>query len=177
MRFGSVNVRVTCDAVDVYDAQRMVHRIPRLCGEGGQCFDYRHIDWLVRKRGAFEQYICRHALFPSTNFHIAYDALTNTQRVEARKRYLQILHLAASSSASRVEDPLRLVQKSGEQFTADSVASLVEARAALTSPTEVYVTPVELDLYDTILTAPMPSGTALPTAPTPNGTALLSTSG
>ena len=154
-----VNVRVTSDAVEVSYAQRMVHRMPRLRGKGGQCIDYRHIiDWLVRKPGAFDQYVYHDALFPSSHFRIAYDALTHTQPVQGQKQYLQILHLAARCSESRVEDALRLLQKSGEPLSVDRVAGLVESYAALPSPTEVHINPVVLDLYDTLLTAPMPTG-------------------
>ena len=157
-----VNVRVTSDAVEVSYAQRMVHRMPRLRGKGGKCIDYRHIiDWLVRKPGAFEQYVHHDALFPSSHFRIAYDALTNTQPVQGQKQYLQILHLAARCSESRVEDALRLFQKSGEPLTADRVAAMVESHAALPSPTEVQVSPVVLGLYDTLLTAPMHRSTAV----------------
>ena len=156
-----VNVRVTCDAVEVSYAQRTVHRMPRLRGKGGKCIDYRHIiDWLVRKPGAFEQYVHHDALFPSSHFRIAYDALTNAQPVQGKKQYLQILHLAARCSESRVEDALRVFQKSGEPLTADRVIALVESSSALPSPTEVEISPVMLGMYDTLLTTSVHSSTA-----------------
>ena len=71
-----VDVRLHAECVEVWYGQRKVHEIPRLRGRGKHRVNYRHvIDWLVRKPGAFEHYVYREELFPTSRFRMAYDWL------------------------------------------------------------------------------------------------------
>ena len=71
-----VEVRLYVEHVEVWYAQREVERFPRLRGRKKHRINYRHIiDWLVRKPGAFENYVYREELFPTSRFRMAYDAL------------------------------------------------------------------------------------------------------
>ena len=71
-----VEVRLYAEQVEVWYAQKVVDRMPRLRGRGQHRINYRHvIDWLVRKPGAFAAYRYRDDLFPTTTFRIAYDVL------------------------------------------------------------------------------------------------------
>ena len=64
--------------------------------------DYRHvIDSLVRKPGAFAQYLYREELFPRPVFRQAYDRLRALQEPTADARYLQLLLLAAETEYRR----------------------------------------------------------------------------
>jgi len=75
-----VEVRVFMEHLEVWYAQRLIERLPRLRGRDRSAINYRHvIDWLVRKPGAFAQYRYRQELFPSSHFRLAYDALVEQQ--------------------------------------------------------------------------------------------------
>lgn len=66
-----VEVRLHADHIEVWYAQRLVERCPRLRGRGKHRMDYRHISaWLVRKPGAFAAYCYRDDLFPSSRFRL-----------------------------------------------------------------------------------------------------------
>ena len=55
-----VEARLHADHIEVWYAQRLVERLPRLRGRGKHRIAYRHvIDWLVRKPGAFAEGIER----------------------------------------------------------------------------------------------------------------------
>jgi len=71
--------------------------------------DYRHvIDSLVRKPGAFAQYLYREELFPRPVFRQAYDRLKRAEEGKASARYLRVLHLAVKFGEDRVSDALGL---------------------------------------------------------------------
>ena len=93
-----VEVRLYVEHVEVWYARREVERFPRLRGRKKHAINYRHIiDWLVRKPGAFENYVYREELFPSSRFRMAYDALRESQPQRGTKEYLAILYLAAQA--------------------------------------------------------------------------------
>src|SRR5262249_46841828 len=92
------------DHIEVWYAQRLVERLPRLRGRGKHRIAYRHvIDWLVRKPGAFAGYRYRDELFPSSRFRLAYDRLVEQRPERAVREYLGILSLAARQSEAGVE--------------------------------------------------------------------------
>jgi hypothetical protein len=76
-----VEVRLYVEHVEVWYAQKEMERFPRLRGRKKHRINYRHIiDWLVRKPGAFENYVYRDELFPTSRFRMAYDALRESQQ-------------------------------------------------------------------------------------------------
>ena len=75
-----VEVRLGLEEIEVWYAQQLVQRMPRLRGQDKHQIDYRHIiGWLVRKPGAFARYVYREELYPTLTYRRAYDALVAQQ--------------------------------------------------------------------------------------------------
>ena len=147
-----VEVRVYMEEIEVWYAQQLVERQPRLRGRDKQRINYRHIiDWLVRKPGAFAKYRYRQELFPSSQFRMAYDALVQ-QGTAADREYLQILHLAAQQSESAVEEALRHLLKEGRAVSAAAVTTLLCVGSSWSPLTEGSVAAVDLRSFDELLT-------------------------
>ena len=152
-----VDVRLYHDRVEVYYAQRKVEEMPRLRGSGRHRINYRHvIDALVRKPGAFADYIYKADLFPPHIFRMAYDLIHRGAHSErsASRRYLKILHLAASENQALVEGALSVLIRQGAPLNAKSVSDLVEAGYERKEPLDVEIAAVELAGYDVLLTQP-----------------------
>jgi hypothetical protein len=79
---------------------------------------------LVRKPGAFRNYRYREELFPVLAFRRAYDALVATHGERADIEYVRILHLAASTMQSRVEQALVELLELGQRFDYVTVKSI-----------------------------------------------------
>jgi hypothetical protein len=83
-----------------------VAQLPLSRGDRGAVIDFRHlIGHLLRKPGAFAGYRWREELFPSLVYRAAYDHLTRAG-VEADRRYLEVLKLAADEGQTAVENAL-----------------------------------------------------------------------
>jgi len=146
-----VDVRVYAEHLEVWYAQKMVERLPRLRGRNKHRINYRHvIDWLVRKPGAFENYRYREDLFPTSRFRMAYDALRESKTKRADKEYLQILYLAANESESAVDEALRLLLGEDRPIEADSVKLLVGREEEVPAVTEVTVEEFDLSHFDNL---------------------------
>lgn len=150
-----VEVRIFHDRIEVYYAQRKVEEMPRLRGAGKHAINYRHvIDSLVRKPGAFADYLYKADLFPTHRFRMAYDLIrqrANSERA-ASKGYLKILHLAATENEAAVDAALAVIMGRGECPDAKAARCLVEAGCPMTRPLEIEIAPVELSIYDALLT-------------------------
>lgn len=71
-----LRVRIHPDHIEVFVADKAVERLDRQRGKGKAQINYRHVvHSLVRKPGAFEGYVYKAALFPSSVFRKAFDAL------------------------------------------------------------------------------------------------------
>ena len=148
----AVDVRLRVESVEVWYGQRKVHEIPRLRGRGKHRVNYRHvIDWLVRKPGAFEQYVYCEDLFPTSRFRMAYDWLREHEPGTAVREYLAILRLAALESETAVDDALRCQISLGEPIRAEVVEKIVRSRLAPEKPIEVIIDVVDLGVYDGLL--------------------------
>jgi hypothetical protein len=135
--------------VEVWYAQREVERFPRLRGRKKHAINYRHIiDWLVRKPGAFENYVYREELFPTSRFRMAYDALREAQPERGHKEYLGILYLAARQSETAVDEALRTLLASDRPLTRAAVEELVHRAEEVPAVTEVTVEEVDLLDFD-----------------------------
>ena len=146
-----VHVRVYAEHLEVWYAQKLVERLPRLRGRNKHRINYRHvIDWLVRKPGAFENYRYREELFPTSWFRMAYDALRESRAERADKEYLQILHLAAQQSESAVDEALRVLLAGDRVIEADSVKLLVDREEEIPAVTEVTVEEFDLSHFDNL---------------------------
>ena len=148
-----VEVRLYAEHLEVWYAQRLVERLPRLRGRKKHDVSYRHIiDWLIRKPGAFENYRYRDDLFPTSRFRMAYDALKHTHGVSGNRDYLGILYLAARETETGVDEALRHLLKEGGPITAKAVEALVRRQREIPPVTEVAVDPVDLTGYDELVT-------------------------
>ena len=148
-----VEVRLYVEHLEVWYAQRLVERLPRLRGRNRHHVSYRHIiDWLVRKPGAFEQYRYREDLFPTSGFRMAYDSLRQTHGDRASKAYLHILYLAARETQTGTDQALRHLLNEGQPIRFEAVEALVRRSQEIPSATAVTIGPVDLADYDALMT-------------------------
>ena len=83
-----VDVPIKVECLEVWHGSVLVERVPRLRGRNQHEINYRHvIDWLVRKPGAFAGYRYQDAMFPTSRFRRAYDALLERSPGRAAKDY------------------------------------------------------------------------------------------
>ena len=148
-----IQARIYAERIEVWYAQRKVDKLPRLRGENKHRIQYRHIiDWLIRKPGAFENYRYRNDLFPSSYFRMAYDYLkTHHSQQVANKEYLNILHLAARESETRVEVALKELFGESRQINFEAVREEVLSVQELYPVKEVEIAEVDLVTYDALL--------------------------
>jgi len=145
-----IEARQHPDVVEVYYAGKLALTMPRIRGDKPARIDYRHVIWsLVRKPGAFARYRYREELFPSLTFRKAYDALSGAGTGRADVEYVRILHLAASTMESVVEEALAQLLATGAAFDYAQVKDLVAPRPS-TVPT-VEIPKVDLAEYDRML--------------------------
>ena len=151
-----VKVRVYADKLEIWYAQRHIETLPRLRGENGHYINYRHhIDRLVRKPGAFENYCYKDDLFPTSLFRIAYDILRDAYSIrQANKEYLKILELAAKEDESLVNEALRLQINIEEEISFEKVKQFVDSKQKPPEPTAVHIEPVDINDYDMLLEMP-----------------------
>src|SRR5512147_1644638 len=147
-----VEVHVGAELLEVWYGARRVDELPRLRGRGKQRIEYRHvIDWLVRKPGAFDEYRYRDAMFPTSRFRMAYDALKGHSPARAAKEYLEILLLAAKEGETAVDEALRLLLGGDQPPSGDAVAEAVRQGRRPPAVTDVTVIDVDLTMYDRLL--------------------------
>ena len=145
-----VKVRQYANHLEVDYQGRCVETLPRQRGEQTVRIDYRHVIWsLVRKPGAFARYRFREELFPTLVFRRAYDALCRFRGDRADVEYVRILHLAASTLESQVEEALDLVLESGERFDYMAVKELVQPESP--EVPQLQIPSPDLSLYDRFL--------------------------
>ena len=152
----TVKIRVYADTLELWYAQRHIETLPRLRGENGYYINYRHhIDILVRKPGAFENYCYKDALFPTSLFRIAYDILRDGCSIrQANKEYLKILELAAKEDESLVNEALRLLINLEDQIGFEKVKQFIDSKQKPPEPTSVHIEPVDINDYDMLLETP-----------------------
>jgi hypothetical protein len=145
-----IEARLFVERVEIWFAQRRIETLPRLRGEGKYRIDYRHIiDWLVRKPGAFENYRYRDALFPTSRFRMAFDALGGGRN--GTREYLAILELAAQETETGVDDALRGLIQEGRPIRAAAVEAMIRSGHRPAPATDVMIADVDLDQYDALL--------------------------
>ena len=151
----TLEVRLHGEHLELWYARRCIETLPRLRGESHALIQYRHlIHWLVRKPGAFENYRYRAALFPSSRFRMAYDALRHhNPPLQADREYLAILRLAAHYSERPVEHILDRVLTQAQAFTGDIIEAQLHSTTPPTCGQEVAIAPVDLTVYDSLLEA------------------------
>ena len=149
-----VEVRIGAEEIEVWYADELVQKMPRLRGESKHHIDYRHvIDWLVRKPGAFARYAFRESMYPTTTFRRAYDRLVSQDGERADRDYLQVLHLAAKEGESLVESALSRLLADGGPLSVRGVRSLLGLEKPMEVAVQVSVPAVDLAQYDALLSA------------------------
>ena len=147
-----IEARLYAEEIEIWYAQRLIDRMPRLRGEEKHRINYRHIiDWLVRKPGAFEHYRYRDDLFPTSRYRMAYDVLKVKNPGNAGKEYLKILHYAAQESESGVDDALRLLFDQDRDVNIKAVKDIVLSGQRVRSVKDVSIDAVNLEVYDGLL--------------------------
>ena len=154
LRGEKVRVRIYDERVEVfYGGQRQIST-ERVRGKGGHRIDYRHIvHSLLRKPGGFRRYRYRDDLFPTRTFRRAFEVLDGAwDQRKADIEYLRLLHLAATTMESEVEEALQLQLDAGNVPSADEVRARI-APAELDIP--IMTVPVaDLEMYDSLLCTP-----------------------
>jgi hypothetical protein len=102
----------------------------------------------VRKPGAFENYVYREELFPTSRFRMAYDALREAQPERGHKEYLGILYLAARQSETAVDEALRTLLAGDQPVTRAAVEAWVHRAEDVPAVTAVTVEEVDLLGFD-----------------------------
>lgn len=148
-----VEVWLRADELEVWYAQKLIERLPRLRGRGKHRIAYRHvIDWLVRKPGAFENYRYREDLFPTSRFRMAYDELSTRGATRSPKEYLRILELAARGNESAVDAALHRLLAQDRTISFEAVEALTDQGTEPTWSIDVEVAPADLSAFDELLT-------------------------
>jgi len=147
-----VEVRLFSETLEVWYGQSRVEQCARLRGRGRHRVNYRHIiDWLVRKPGAFEHYIYRDDLFPTSRFRMAYDWFRCHRPQRAVREYLSILELAARESEARVDEALGAQIALGAPMDAEIIEEMIGSRRTPEPMRDVVIDAVDLGLYDELL--------------------------
>lgn len=145
-----VDARVHPNVVEIWLGGSLLETMPRLRGDQNHRIDYRHVIWsLVRKPGAFAAYRYREDLFPTMTFRRAYDALRAGRGDRADVEYVRILHLAASTSETVVEQAVAALLDQGGTFDFAAVKAL--AQPAASAVPDVAITPPDLRDYDHLI--------------------------
>jgi hypothetical protein len=147
-----VEARVFADHVEVHYAGKLMETMDRIRGNKEHRIDYRHvIRSLVTKPAAFAHYRYREDLFPTLTFRRAYDALRETRGDRADVEYVRILHLAATTLESQVDQALEELLAVARPFDYADVRDRVRPETP-TIPTLALPAP-DLAVYDRLLVA------------------------
>jgi hypothetical protein len=149
-----VEARIHPDVVEVRlpGVDKPIETMTRLRGAETHAINYRHVIWsLVKKPGAFAAYRYREDLFPTLVFRRVYDAIRDRRGDRADVEYVRILHLAASTTQSAVEDALQMLLERGEPFDYAAVKAISQPDRPLIP--EVHIGVPDLTTYDALLAA------------------------
>ena len=147
-----LRVRLHADIVELEYRGERVAVMDRLIGRDTRRIDYRHIiHTLVRKPGAFRNYVFRDALFPSLEYRQAYDALLASNGDQADLDYVRILHLAASDGEEAVREVLAGALASGLIPTYETVRAQVRGPRTPNGVPCLDLSPPDLTVYDRLL--------------------------
>ena len=146
-----VRVRIYEWQIEVWYANKLVERLPRIPGMNRYHVNYRHvIGSLLRKPGGFRHYRHRDDMFPQTPFRLAWEALNkHFSPRKADLAYLRILKLAADGQESDVATALKLLLETQKNWDDQSVKELIHP--TLQSAPAMVAQAVELSAYDRLL--------------------------
>lgn len=152
LRGHRLRVRLHADIIELDYQGEQVAVMDRLVGTDTRRIDYRHIiHSLVKKPGAFRNYVFRDALFPTIEYRRAYDALLVGSAEQADLNYVRILHLAASDGEEAVRGVLEQLLGAGELPTYEAVRAAVRGPQTPHGVPFVGMAPPDLSVYDRLL--------------------------
>ena len=145
-----VRVHAHAERIEAFFGTKLVLNVERLRGEGRARINYRHVvGWLVKKPGAFKNYVYREELFPSVAFRRAYDVLLKASPEKASVEYLRILKLAAETYETAVVAELEKALAEGVVPSSEALRKAVDPRPP--ERPEVNVSEPNLADYDALL--------------------------
>jgi hypothetical protein len=148
-----VEVRIGVEEIEVWYADTLIQRMPRLRGRHNHRIDYHHvISWLVRKPGAFARYAYQADMYPTTTFRRAYDRMRAANPTAADRDYVQLLHLAAETGETAVEAALVQLLDGTAPIGVRAVRALLGRETPAGVAEFVQVPVVDLQQYDALLT-------------------------
>jgi hypothetical protein len=146
-----LRARIHAAHIELEFGGRIVQTMERLRGIDRQRIDYRHlIHSLIRKPGAFQRYVYRDALFPTVVYRRAYDRLVERSQKWADLEYVRILHLAATTMESTVEEALSTILSEGEVPEYEKVKALAAPEDPAPCP-RIDIPEPDLSAYDRLL--------------------------
>jgi hypothetical protein len=149
-----LRVRLHADIIELEYRGERVAVMDRLVGADTRRIDYRHIiHTLVKKPGAFRNYVFRDALFPTLEYRRAYDALQSGSAEQADLNYVRILHLAASDGEEVVRQVLEALLLAGTLPTYETVRAQVRGPRTPNEVPCLNLPPPDLTVYDQLLSA------------------------
>ena len=147
-----LTAKVFSDKIELWYAQRLLETLPRLKGRSKHCIQYRHIiDYLVRKPGAFENYIYKEDLFPTHRFRVAYDFLKAALPDKGSKEYIRILELAAKENEALVDDAIERLIVEDKDIRFKTIKTIISEGSKPEGIREIIIMPVEVSVYDQLL--------------------------
>ncbi len=95
---------------------------------------------------------------------MAYDQLRKTQPGKCSKKYLQILHLAATELEADVDNALRILFDRGEPITVEAVKAILEENEGHDKYwyQNISIKEVDLSVFDQLLSSPVLSDPSSP---------------
>ena len=149
-----LRVRLHADIVELEYRGERVAVMERLVGRELRRIDYRHIiHTLVRKPGAFRNYVFRDALFPTLEYRCAYDALLAEDSDQADLDYVRVLHLAATDGEEVVRAVLTDLLARRVLPTYEAVRTDVRGPRTPNGVPFLDMPPPDLTVYDRLLSA------------------------
>ncbi len=149
-----LRVRLHAERIELEYRGEPVATMDRLVGREMHRIDYRHIiHTLVRKPGAFRNYVFREALFPGLEYRRAYDSLLAERSDQADLDYVRILHLAATDGEEVVRAVLAGLLAGGVMPIYEIVREAVRGPRTPNGVPDLEMAPPDLSVYDRLLGA------------------------
>lgn len=147
-----LRVRLHAEHIELEYRGEHVATMERLVGREMHRIDYRHIiHTLVRKPGAFRNYVFREALFPGIEYRRSYDALLAARPDQADLDYVRILHVAATDGEELVRAVLAGLLAGGVVPTYEIVREAVRGPRTPNGVPDLEMAPPDLTVYDRLL--------------------------
>ena len=106
---------------------------------------------MVRKPGAFENYIYKEDLFPTHRFRVAYDYLKTVSPDKANKEYIRILELAAKENETLVDEAIEKLIVEEREIRFETIKAIVNQGVKPQALREIIIMPVDVKVYDELL--------------------------